>query len=70
MASKHEGKIACWLLILCLDEGGLFGKGFHQLYSMHSVLREIKMFKNSYIVVNNVEIRLVCVHRPKTAFLD
>ena len=48
----------------------LFVKILHHLSTVHSVLREIKMFKNSYIVVINVEIRLVCVHRPKTAFLD
>ena len=36
--------------------------------TVHSVLRKIKMFKKSYIVVNNVEIRLVCVHIRKKAF--
>ena len=33
----------------------------------HSVLRETKMFKNSYIIGIDVEIRLVCLHRCNIA---
>ena len=36
--------------------------------TMHSVLREIKMFKKSHIVGIDVEIRLIFVRRSNKAF--
>ena len=36
--------------------------------TFHSVLRETKMFKNSYIIGIDVEIRLVCLQRCNLTF--